>query len=230
MIRAHQAIIALLMFSISSLAMAVHVNHDRTGQVALLPYYTVNNNFITNFTITNTTTLWKVVRVRILESRNSGDLLNFNVYLSPFDVWNGTLRKNSTTGLPNLISEDESCTYPPKASLHAGIDLQNIYTATSDDDLTEGYIEIIEMGVVADGAGFAVDGGLEAEIDAGGVADGAINIAAGDRSIPMGLLHDAAGLPADCSVVSDAWDAGLVSGSAINGFEPGAMGSNGVAI
>ncbi|MCU7886486.1 MAG: hypothetical protein KZQ82_20040, partial [Candidatus Thiodiazotropha sp. (ex Lucinoma annulata)] len=94
----------------------------------------------------------------------------------------------------------------------------------------EGYIEIIEMGVVADGAGFAVDGGLEAEIDAGGVADGAINSAAGDRSIPMGLLHDAAGLPADCSVVSDAWDAGVVSGSAINGFEPGAMGSNGVAM
>ncbi|MCU7884834.1 MAG: hypothetical protein KZQ82_11620 [Candidatus Thiodiazotropha sp. (ex Lucinoma annulata)] len=230
MIRAHQAIMALLMFSINSLAMAVHVNHDRTGQVALLPYYTVNNSFITNFTITNTTDLWKAVRVRILESRNSGDLLNFNVYLSPFDVWNGTLRKNPTTGLPNLISEDESCTYPPKASLHAGVDLQNVYTATSDDDLTEGYIEIIEMGVVADGLGAAVDGGLEAEIDAGGVADGVVNSAVGDRSIPSGLLHDAAGLPADCSVVSDAWDAGVVSGSAINGFEPGVMGSNGVAM
>ncbi|MCU7803429.1 MAG: hypothetical protein KZQ96_09560 [Candidatus Thiodiazotropha sp. (ex Lucinoma borealis)] len=230
MLNGLKSFIALLLMATASTTFAVHINHDRTGQVALLPYYTVNNNFITNFTITNTTTLWKVVRVRMLESRNSGDLLNFNVYLSPYDVWNGTLRKNPTTGLPNLISEDESCTYPPKASLHAGIDLQNIYTATSDDDLTEGYIEIIEMGVVADGAGFAVDGGLEAEIDAGGVADGAINIAAGDRSIPMGLLHDAAGLPADCSVVSDAWDAGLVSGSAINGFEPGAMGSNGVAM
>ncbi|MCU7884835.1 MAG: hypothetical protein KZQ82_11625, partial [Candidatus Thiodiazotropha sp. (ex Lucinoma annulata)] len=161
---------------------------------------------------------------------NSGDLLNFNVYLSPYDVWNGTLRKNPTTGLPNLISEDESCTYPPKASLHAGIDMQNSYTATTDDDLTEGYIEIIEMGVVADGLGSAVDGGLEAEIDAGGIADGVVNSAAGDRSILSGLLHDATGLPADCSVVSDAWDAGLVSGSAINGFEPGVMGSNGVAM
>ncbi|MCU7872269.1 MAG: hypothetical protein KZQ91_05945 [Candidatus Thiodiazotropha sp. (ex Lucinoma borealis)] len=44
--------------------------------------------FTINITITNTTNLWKAVRVRILESRNSGDLLNFNVYLSPFDVWN----------------------------------------------------------------------------------------------------------------------------------------------
>ncbi|MCU7862683.1 MAG: hypothetical protein KZQ92_01760 [Candidatus Thiodiazotropha sp. (ex Lucinoma borealis)] len=230
MLKGLKPFVALYLMVVASTAFAVHINHDRTGQVALLPYYTVNNSFITNFTITNTTTLWKAVRVRILESRNSGDLLNFNVYLSPFDVWNGTLRKNPTTGLPNLISEDESCTYPPKASLHAGIDLQNIYTATTDDDLTEGYIEIIEMGVVADGAGSAVDGGLEAEIDAGGVADGVVNSAAGDRSIPSGLLHDAAGLPADCSVVSDAWDAGVVSGSAINGFEPGAMGSNGVAM
>ncbi|MCU7886360.1 MAG: hypothetical protein KZQ82_19400, partial [Candidatus Thiodiazotropha sp. (ex Lucinoma annulata)] len=133
MLKGLKSFIALLLMVTASTTFAVHINHDRTGQVALLPYYTVNNNFITNFTITNTTGLWKVVRVRMLESRNSGDLLNFNVYLSPYDVWNGTLRKNPTTGLPNLISEDESCTYPPKASLHAGIDLQNIYTATSDD-------------------------------------------------------------------------------------------------
>ncbi|MES9940869.1 MAG: hypothetical protein ABW104_02640 [Candidatus Thiodiazotropha sp. 6PLUC2] len=230
MVRVLQLIIALLMISTNSLVMAVHVNHDRTGQVALLPYYTVNNNFITNFTITNTTNLFKAVRVRILESKNSGDLLNFNVYLSPYDVWNGTLRRNASTGLPNLISEDESCTYPVKTNLHAGIDLLNIYTATSDDDLTEGYIEIIEMGVVADGAGPAVDGGYEAEMDAGGNADGVVNDAAGDRSVVTGLLHSNTGIPADCSVVSDAWDAGDVSGSAINGFEPGSMGSNGVAM
>jgi hypothetical protein len=210
MVRVFQLIMALLMISTNSLVMAVHVNHDRTDQVALLPYYTVNNNFISNFTITNTTNLFKAVRVRILESKNSGDLLNFNVYLSPYDVWNGTLRKNTTTGLPNLISEDESCTYPTKANLHAGIDPLNIYTATSDDDLTEGYIEIIEMGVIADGPGrsSATDYDKYAEIDTTGIADGVITD--GDRSIAAGLLHGANGIPADCSVVEDAWSAGQV--------------------
>ncbi|MEW8058762.1 MAG: hypothetical protein AB2540_18740 [Candidatus Thiodiazotropha endolucinida] len=222
--------IILLLIAASGTTLAVHINHDRTGQVALLPYYTVNNNFITNFTVTNTTGKYKAVRVRLLDSRIGADLLNINLYLSPYDVWNATLRMNPETGLPNLITEDESCTYPAKAGLQAGIDLENSYTATTDADLTEGYVEIIEMGDVADGAGPAIDGGLEAEIDAGGVADGVIDSGAGDRSITMyGLLHDANGIPADCSVVADAWAAGTASVSAINGFEPGSMGANGTA-
>ncbi|MEW8523447.1 MAG: hypothetical protein AB2552_10395 [Candidatus Thiodiazotropha endolucinida] len=225
-----KSFITLLLMAATSTTLAVHINHDRTGQVALLPYYTVNNNFITNFTVTNTTGKYKAVRVRLLDSRIGADLLNINLYLSPYDVWNATLRMNPDTGLPNLITEDESCTYPAKAGLQAGIDLDNPYTETTDADMTEGYVEIIEMGDIADGAGPAVDGGLEAEIDASGVADGAIDSGAGDRSITMyGLLHDANGIPADCSVVADAWAAGTVSASAINGFEPGSMGSSGVA-
>ncbi|MEW8147927.1 MAG: hypothetical protein AB2788_19480, partial [Candidatus Thiodiazotropha endolucinida] len=229
MLNGLKSIIVLLLIAASGTTLAVHINHDRTGQVALLPYYTVNNNFITNFTVTNTTVKYKAVRVRLLDSRIGADLLNINLYLSPFDVWNATLRMNPDTGLPNLITEDESCTYPAKAGLQAGIDFENPYTATTDDDLTEGYVEIIEMGDVADGAGPVLDGGFETEIDAGGVADGAINIAAGDRSIPTGLLHGANGLPVDCSVVADAWEAGEVSTSSINGFEPGSMGTSGVA-
>ncbi|MES9976781.1 MAG: hypothetical protein ABW094_21205 [Candidatus Thiodiazotropha sp.] len=224
-----KSVIVLLLMAAASTTFAVHVNHDRTGQVALLPYYTVNNNFITNFTVTNTSGMFKAVRVRLLDSRIGADLLNINLYLSPYDVWNATLRMNPDTGLPNLITEDESCTYPAKAGLQAGIDLENPYTETTDADMTEGYVEIIEMGDVADGAGPVLDGGFEAEIDAGGAADGAINIAAGDRSIPTGLLHDANGLPVDCSVVADAWEAGEVSTSSINGFEPGSMGTSGVA-
>ncbi|MES9924512.1 MAG: hypothetical protein ABW152_10485 [Candidatus Thiodiazotropha endolucinida] len=229
MLKGLKSFIALLFMAATSTTFAVHINHDRTGQVALLPYYTVNNNFITNFTVTNTSGKYKAVRVRLLDSRIGADLLNINLYLSPYDVWNATLRMNPDTGLPNLITEDESCTYPAEAGLQAGIDFQNPYTATTDADLTEGYVEIIEMGDIADGAGPAIDGGFEAEIDAGGAADGAINIAAGDRSIPMGLLHDANGLPVDCSVVADAWEAGEVSASSINGFKPGSMGTSGVA-
>ncbi|MEW8201632.1 MAG: hypothetical protein AB2764_05910 [Candidatus Thiodiazotropha endolucinida] len=225
-----KSFIALLLMAAASITSAAHINYDHTGQVALLPYYTVNNNFITNFTVTNTSGMYKAVRVRLLDSRIGADLLNINLYLSPTDVWNATLRMNPDTGLPNLITEDESCTYPAKAGLQAGIDVQNPYTATTDADLTEGYVEIIEMGDIADGAGPAIDGGLEAEIDAGGVADGLIDSGAGDRSITMyGLLHDANGIPADCSVVADAWAAGTVSASTINGFEPGSMGSSGVA-
>jgi hypothetical protein len=145
--------------------------------------------------------------------------------MSPFDVWNGTIRLNGTVA--NIITEDETCTYPAKSLLQAGVDFRNIYTATTDEDLTEGYVEIIEMGVIADGAGPAVDGGDLAEIDSSGTASGALNNA-DDRSIVAGLLHGADGMPADCSVINDAWAAGAVDGN-VNGFEPGALTTEGVA-
>ncbi|MBT3014578.1 MAG: hypothetical protein N0E58_17695 [Candidatus Thiodiazotropha endolucinida] len=226
MLRKSKIAAAMLMATATAGVNAAHVNTDGTGQVALLPYYNVNNNFITNVNITNTTGEYKAVKLRFRESRISADVLDFNVYMSPFDVWNATIRLNGSVA--NIITEDETCTYPAKAALQAGVDFRNIYTATTDEDLTEGYVEIIEMGVVADGAGIAVDGGDEAEIDASGTADGAINAVAGDRSIPAGLLHDATGMPADCSVVSDAWTAGA-AGAPVNGFEPGAMTTEGVA-
>ncbi|MFI0413193.1 MAG: hypothetical protein ACH255_03550 [Candidatus Thiodiazotropha sp.] len=225
MLRKSKIAAAMLMATATAGVNAAHVNTDGTGQVALLPYYNVNNNFITNVNITNTTGEYKAVKVRFRESRISADVLDFNVYMSPFDVWNATIRLNGSVA--NIITEDETCTYPDKALLQAGVDFRNIYTATTDEDLTEGYVEIIEMGVIADGAGPAVDGGLEAEIDATGIANGVIVV--GDRSIPAGLLHDNTGMPADCSVVADAWTAGAASAVNIDGFEPGAMTTEGVA-
>jgi hypothetical protein len=70
---------------------------------------------------------------------------------------------------------------------------ENIYTTTSVDDLTQGSVEIIEMGVIADGdMGPAEDGGLSTEIDVDESADGIIRN--GDRSIIDGLRHDASGV------------------------------------
>jgi hypothetical protein len=219
---------AALLSVIPTASYAVHINTDGAGQIALLPYYTINNNFITNLTVTNTTDHYKAIKVRFHESRIGADVLDLNIYLSPYDVWNATLRRNQASGFPNLITEDESCSYPDKALFQSGIDLRDNYNITSTEDLSEGYVEIIEMGVIADGPGPADDGGLYAEIDSSGSADGIINESAGDRSITTGLQHDASGMPADCSVIADAWAAGARNGQ-INGFESGSLSVNGVA-
>ncbi|RLW51668.1 MAG: hypothetical protein B6D76_18760, partial [gamma proteobacterium symbiont of Stewartia floridana] len=143
----------MLMATATAGVNAAFVNTDGTGQVALLPYYNVNNNILTNINITNTTDLYKVVKVRFRESRISADVLDFNIYMSPYDVWNGTIRLNAASGVANIITEDETCTFPDKSLLQAGVDFRNIYDATTDEDLTEGYVEVIEMGTIADGAG-----------------------------------------------------------------------------
>jgi hypothetical protein len=220
----------MLMATATAGVNAAFVNTDGTGQVALLPYYNVNNNIITNVNITNTTNLFKVVKVRFRESRISADVLDFNIYMSPYDVWNGTIRSNPDTGVANIITEDETCTFPSKSSLQGGVDFRNIYDETTDEDLTEGYVEIIEMGVIADGArtGGATDNDLTAEIQADATVDADGIIGLSDRSIPAGLLHDSSGMPADCSVVSDAWAAGQANANT-NGFEPGALTAEGIA-
>ncbi len=216
------------LWAVAAQASAAQINHEGNGQLALLPYYTVNSNFITNFTVTNTTDRFKAVRVRLHDSQISADLLDINLYLSPYDVWNATLRKDATTGRPNLLTEDASCTYPENSQLQAGVTLDNPYSALTDAALTEGYIEIIEMGDIADGDGPAEDGGYLAEIAINGTADGA-DTTSGDRSIVAGLLHGTDGQPADCSVVTDAWTAGSASATAINGFEPGTLNEDGIA-
>ncbi|WP_316365493.1 hypothetical protein [Candidatus Thiodiazotropha sp. CDECU1] len=73
-------LLAVLVLTILSTSVkAVHLNTDGSGQIALLPYYTVNNNFITNLTITNTTELYKAVKVRFHESRIGAE----------YGVWTG---------------------------------------------------------------------------------------------------------------------------------------------
>ncbi|MEW8210835.1 MAG: hypothetical protein AB2735_10255, partial [Candidatus Thiodiazotropha taylori] len=227
MLRIIRIITAILLINITTSANATVINNDGFGQVALLPYYNVNSNIITNINVTNTTEFFKAVKVRFHESRISANVFDVNLYLSPQDVWNGTIRLNPATGVPNFITEDESCTLPDKSQLHAGIDLSNIYDIVTNHDMSEGYVEILEMGVIADGAsGPASDGNKTAEIDTTGIADGLITN--GDRSITAGLLHGPDSLPVDCSVVQDAWDAGSVDTN-INGFESGALSSEGLA-
>ena len=72
---------------IANMASAVNLNPDGLGQVLLYPYYTVHNGQNTNLSVVNTTSIGKAVKVRFLEGYNSREVLDFNLFLSPFDVW-----------------------------------------------------------------------------------------------------------------------------------------------
>src|SRR3954466_1075360 len=75
----------------SGAARAVYEDPHGTGQVLIYPYYTVQsaggNAFNTYLSVSNTTTRAKVVKVRFREGRNARAVLDFNLFLSPNDVW-----------------------------------------------------------------------------------------------------------------------------------------------
>src|SRR5690606_38794306 len=95
---------------LSGMANAVNINPDGLGQVLLYPYYTVNGGNSTLISIVNTTDQAKAVKVRFLEALNSAEVLDFNLYLSPFDVWTAAVTR--TEDGASLFTGDTSCTVP----------------------------------------------------------------------------------------------------------------------
>ncbi len=144
-------------------AEAVNVNPDGLGQVLLYPYYTTRNDtggnaYASLLSVVNSTSSAKAVKVRFLEGKNSREVLDFNLFLSAYDVWTAAILPSSSGGA-KVATNDKSCTLPQLPA--GGQDFVNYaYSgggAPNDDagggslDRTrEGYVEIIEMGWIAD--------------------------------------------------------------------------------
>jgi len=137
-------------------AHAVYVDQNGAGQALIYPYYTVQNGHNTYISVVNTTTAVKVVKVRFREGKNSREVLDFNLYLSPNDVWVGAVVP-STSGGGRLVTGDESCTNPPNSLIKAGVDFRNFaYVGLNADNggtgldrTREGYVEMVEMGTLS---------------------------------------------------------------------------------
>ena len=86
---------------VAGTAEAVYMSPNRTGQVLVYPYYTVQSaggdNWNTYISVVNTTSVAKAVKVRILEGKTSAEVLDFNLFLSPNDVWTAAIIPNDAT-------------------------------------------------------------------------------------------------------------------------------------
>lgn len=150
--------LALGALAMSPGAHAIHLSTDGRGQVLIYPYYTVNGGNATLISVVNTTEEVKAVQVRFRESMNGQEVLQFNLYLGPLDVWTGALTGESEVLDPvhapaaTLQTSDRSCTVPQIPSEGQWFD--NFQYAFNNDDggpyedsrTRAGYIEIIEMG------------------------------------------------------------------------------------
>ncbi|MFC3193134.1 hypothetical protein ACFODZ_02655 [Marinicella sediminis] len=135
---------------------AQYVNPEGHGQVLIYPYYSVNNGLNTLYSVVNTTADTKAVKVRFLEGENTLEVLDFNVYLSAYDVWTGALGPFTSTiaghvGEPSgvHVSSDTSCApFLNKAGqefLPYTIDEDDATGNTSMRRSTDGHFEVLEM-------------------------------------------------------------------------------------
>jgi hypothetical protein len=145
-------------------AHALELSPDGTGQVLIFPYYTVNKNQQTVISVVNATNVAKAVRVRFLEGYNAREVLDFNLFLSEFDVWTASVFALADAGLTGdgaaITTADRSCTAPGKDEwtgvLTVGRPYQEFlpfaYTGSREDSgptaitrTREGYAEILQM-------------------------------------------------------------------------------------
>ncbi len=201
---------------IASVSTAVNLNSDGVGQVLLYPYYTVNGGNNTLISVVNTTDNVKAVKVRFLEGKNSRECLDFNLYLSPYDVWTAALvPTTSTVGghvgeeSVKIITSDNSCLAPNTVMAGQEFLPYGYSNPAPYDELgldmkrcTEGHFEMIEMGNVFN--------------------------TASNGNAASAVTHAASGVPANCSVVHNNWLGGAWAANPADGIDSVLDGSGGL--
>ena len=140
-----------------------YVNPDNTGQVLLFPFYNADNGNATTMHIANTTGKAKAVKIRFVEYKNSDEVLDFNLYMSPYDHFSFAVIGNPEGEGAAIRTADTSCTVPALGSANGEFSGTNVdglrtqpfvnYQYAKDADATigrtlTGHVEVIEMGVL----------------------------------------------------------------------------------
>lgn len=192
---------------------AVNLSQDLIGDALIYPYYTVrkdadNRSWFTDFNVINTSDSTVAAKVRFHEGRNSREVLDFIVVLSPHDMFNAYAIEGATG--PELVipSTEKSCVVAGPdlltrangdramlfKNLHYAYPLywdgfvQDVPANGTDiqrrndiDRAREGYFTVIEMG--------AAPPGWEQD---------------STKVVPYNALHES-GVPRNCGKVDDAF-------------------------
>ena len=144
----------------ASTANAVNLSQTGLGDVLIFPYYTARDNWQTTLTFINTSDNFLAVKFRFMEGVNSRDVLDFNVVMSPYDVYTGVVEAGNgtygdkTSGIRFRIPALETtCTAPYLAPDNSFGLNSTAYTGvnadggpTGNDRLFEGYVIAMVMG------------------------------------------------------------------------------------
>ena len=142
--------VAAAVASVATGAIA-EISKNETGDLAIIPYYTVLDGKNTGMHIINTTNSTQVVKVRLRRGADSKDALDFNLVMSPRDEWTANIGANPNGDGVVVTTNDTTCTVP--AFPEGGA----VMPATFAEGAEEGYVEIIGMGQpTSEGATIAI--------------------------------------------------------------------------
>lgn len=147
----------------------LEVTRAGVGHALIVPYFNAQNGNMTVLHVTNTDqTNGKVAKVRFRSASNSDDLLDFQVFLSPGDVWTAAVVADAN-GLAQIVTADNTCTVPalasgvPQSFNNSSARLPAYLTEAQRNALTrEGYVEIFNVADISALKAFDTNGALNA--------------------------------------------------------------------
>lgn len=151
------AMIGGLGFAGAANAAELEVAESGTGHILVMPYYNAQNGNQSVFHLTNTDQKnGKAVKVRFRGASNSDDVLDFQIFMSPGDVWTAAVAQGAD-GRAHLVTADTSCTLPkiPAAGVSFVTDRLTKKGWSADDkaeQTREGYVEILNMSDIPNGS------------------------------------------------------------------------------
>jgi len=135
--------VAAAVASVAAGAVAQSVSRTETGDLAIVPYYSVRDGINTGLHIINTTGNTQVVKVRLRRGTDSKDALDFNLVMSPLDEWTANIGGTGDESSPVVVTtNDTTCTVPEFPA--GGAPMPTTFGTGAD----EGYIEVIGMAQV----------------------------------------------------------------------------------
>ena len=132
------------------------------GHALIVPYYTVQGDNATILHLVNTDTKnGKVAKIRFRGAANSDDVMDFQVLLSPGDVWTAAVTKGDN-GFAQLVTADNTCSIP---AFEKGVAVPfrdgRLNPNLKDDALAnqtrEGYVEIFNSADIPGGKFYGKD-------------------------------------------------------------------------
>ena len=124
-------------------------NQSGVGHILIVPYFSTQSGNATLLNIVNTDTVnGKAVKIRFRGASNSDDVFDFQLFLSPADVWTANISKGAS-GLSRLTTDDKSCTLPANVNQDFITSRLNTVDLSGDalaNETREGYVEILTMG------------------------------------------------------------------------------------
>ena len=136
-------------------ATAFELTNGGVGHNLIVPYFTAQDGNMTVLHLTNTDVKnGKAVKVRFRGAANSDDILDFQVLLSPGDVWTGAVTAGAD-GVAQLTTADGTCTVPTLTKgVAQSFDTRRLQGSLSAADKAagtrEGYVEIFNMADIPD--------------------------------------------------------------------------------